>query len=144
MMKQLTAVILATLILFLSACKKDDSVPTNTDLISRAWKYTALTAVSGAITVDVLQQMEACEKDNLLRFKSDKTFTDEEGATKCNATDPQIINSGKWAFNANETKLVLDGDSVQIVSLSATKLHLRYTDPGPPTATVDLIFAPAK
>ena len=143
-MKQLTAVILASFILFLSACKKEDSVPTKTDMISRAWKYTAFTAVSGALTVDVLLQMEACEKDNLLRFKSDKTFTDEEGATKCNATDPQIINTGNWAFNANETKLVLDGDSVLIVSLSSTKLHLRYTDNGPPTATVDLIFAPAQ
>jgi hypothetical protein len=88
--------------------------------------------------------MKPCELDDIYRFNSNKTFTVEEGATKCNTTDPQIKESGPWRFNAAETKLYLGTDSVEVIELTSSVLHLRFNEPGPPAAILDVIYQPAQ
>lgn len=58
-----------------------------------------------------LEDMEPCESDNLLRFKADGTVEDDEGATKCNASDPQTSYGGKWTMSADFKTLTVIDDS---------------------------------
>lgn len=124
-------------------CGKDP-VLTKSDLLAKAWKYQSFKASAGALTIDVLSQLKPCELDNIYRFKSDKTFTLEEGTTKCNPADPQIQESGSWRFNAAETKLYLGTDSVDVIELTGSTLHLRFNEPGPPAAVIDVVYQPAQ
>ena len=131
-------------LLFFTACQKDDPPPpTKTELISRDWKITAMTAVFPAPigTVDVFAQLETCEKDNITKVKADGTYTVDEGATKCDPADPQIVETGNWSFTNNETKLTIMGETFDIVSLSATSLVLKQDVPaggGLPGGTINL------
>jgi hypothetical protein len=127
----------------LAACQKS-TPPTNTELISRAWKYASFKATSNGIMVDVLQQLTACKKDDIIRFKSDKSLTQEEGATKCAPTDPQIISTGTWAFSADEKSMTYGGRTATIVELTATSLKIQYQETGPPAAMIDLALVPAE
>jgi len=131
----------STLVCFVS-CQKADP-PTNTELISRAWKYASFKATSNGITVDVLQQLTACKKDDLIRFKLDKTLTQEEGLTKCNASDPQVISTGTWSFSVDEKSLNYAGRTATIVELTASSLRLQYQETGSNNALVDLALVPA-
>lgn len=142
-MKRFSIPLLLVAMIFVAGCSKESNL-TKTDLLSKAWKYKTFTAAAGALTVDVLSTLKPCELDDIYRFNSNKTFTVEEGATKCNAADPQIKESGPWRFNAAETKLYLGTDSVEVIELTATSLHLRFNEPGPPPAIIDVIYQPAQ
>lgn len=132
-------------LLAFSGCQKDDPPPppTKTELISRDWKATAMTAVFPAPigTVDALAQLQACERDNIIKVKADGTYIVDEGATKCNPADPQTVETGNWVFASNETKLTIMGETWDIVSLSATTLVLKQDMPGTggfPAGTLNL------
>lgn len=138
----LLSIALLTVITF-SACKKDPPAPpTNTELISRNWKITAMTGTFPPLpAVDLYAQLQACEKDNIIKVQSNGTYTLDEGATKCNPTDPQIVETGNWSFASNETKLTIMGETFDIVSLSATTLTLKQdvaAGGGLPAGTVNL------
>lgn len=142
-MKSLRLPLLLMALIAVAGCSKESNL-TKADLLSKAWKYKTFTAAAGALTVDVLSTLKPCELDDIYRFNSNKTFTVEEGATKCAQTDPQIKESGPWRFNAAETKLYLGTDSVDIIELTSTTLHLRFNEPGPPPAIIDVIYQPAQ
>jgi hypothetical protein len=92
-------------------------------------------------TMDVYAQLQACEKDNIVKVQSNGTYTIDEGATKCNAADPQIAETGNWTFSNNETKLTFMGETFDIISLSATTLTLKQDVPaggGLPAGTLNL------
>jgi len=118
----------ASLIICIAGCKKDPAhVKTKTEIISQStWKFSNA-KVSGA---DVSAFIQTCQKDNVLTFVSNKTGTLDEGATKCNASDPQS-NPFTWDFLNNETTLhvstvLFTGGSSDftIVSLTDTELIL--------------------
>lgn len=138
-----TPLLFAVLLLGLASCKKSDP-PTKTELISRAWKYSSFKATANGIVVDVMQQLTACKKDDIIRFKADKTLTQEEGPTKCAPTDPQVISTGTWSFSADEKSMTYGGRTATIVELTATSLRIQYQETGPPAATIDLALVPAE
>jgi Lipocalin-like domain len=119
----------------LFACKKDAATPTKTELLTaHAWKITASEATLNGVKQDIFAQMSTCERDNFETFKTDKTFVSDEGATKCDPSDPQTAQ-GKWTFLTNDTKLeltVTDGGSSYTITydigeLTADKLVLKFT-----------------
>lgn len=77
---------------------------------------------------DVSGFLQSCQKDNILIFQSTGNGTLDEGATKCNASDPQS-NPFTWNFSGNETVLhisavLFSGGSsdFSIVSLNSAQL----------------------
>jgi hypothetical protein len=131
MKKILLIVSLFTLIV--SSCKKDDD-PSNTDkLTGKAWKITALKVdpainSGGTMITDLYAQTADCDKNNTLTFNVDKTYIEDEGATKCNPLDPQTT-SGTWAFNSDETVLTQDNtDSYTILQNDGNVLKLSFTE----------------
>ncbi|MFZ9942645.1 MAG: hypothetical protein ACO3O0_03465 [Bacteroidia bacterium] len=119
----------------LSSCSKDDddnngggggtpSPTTNTTkLCNKNWKIVGLT-VDGT---DLLPLIPGCQLDNLFKFITDGSLVYDEGATKCDPNDPQTT-SGTWSWASNETKLVIDGDTSDVVTNSGTVLKLSVDD----------------
>lgn len=98
------------------SCKKDSDTATpapatKTDLLTaKNWKMTDLKV--GGVSIFNSGFIDACDKDNLIKFNTNKTAVFDEGPVKCVSTDPQTRN-GSWDFTTSETKLkVTDPDGV--------------------------------
>ena len=134
--------LLALGVVALGACKKDsEPAPgssSRTDLLTaKNWRLSAYTSTytAGGVSVptDEFAAMSACERDNFAKFSANKSVVFDEGATKCDPTDPQT-ETGSWDFNGDQTKLTIPVPQLggtplplDIVDLSATTLHLRYS-----------------
>ena len=116
-MKRFLFTALAAMALF-AACKKsndDDDTPavTNTTrLTTQAWVYKSAGLDmdrNGTIDQDLPPgALTPCRLDNQYVFAAGGTGTMNEGATKCNTTDPQTTPF-TWAFANNETSMDLSG-----------------------------------
>ena len=133
-----------------SNCKKDKTTPkTKTELVSSSsWKYE-----SAGIDADNNGTGETpmppgillnCQTDNVLVFMPNGTGTVDEGSTKCNAGDPQIIPF-TWSFTNSETVINFSavvfagvGGDFKIITLTETQLVLskQLTVPIPITVVV--------
>ena len=131
-------------LLAFTGCQKDDPPAplTKTQLISRNWKVTAATGTFPPLpVVDILAQTPACDRDNIIQVKSDGTYIEDEGPTKCSPSDPQTANTGNWSFTTNETKLNILGQTFDIITLTATTLVLKQdvaAGGGLPAGTINL------
>ena len=90
------------------SCKKssDASSKSKTTLATQSsWKIQSVGAdlnKDGTVDNDVTSQLQACQLDNIYTLKTDGTGTSDEGAAKCNASDPQT-SAITWSFKSNET-----------------------------------------
>ena len=133
----------------LGACKKNNETSpeaSRTELLTaKSWRLAAATITAGTSKTDEFAASQACERDNFLKFNTNKSVVVDEGATRCDPSDAQTQTS-TWDFNNDQTKLTIPvyaGLSIaaDIVELSATTLHVRYTDTGSaPTETYDYVF----
>ena len=141
-MKSLSLLLITGLFL-LNSCKDEEKTVTPTPtpsksktemLTAKSWIMTAWTiTTSGFGTSDEFATLDACEKDNLRKFNTDKTYTEDEGATKCDPDDPQIIITGNWEFADSETSLIFDKGTademtVKIASLTTTTMVATITE----------------
>jgi hypothetical protein len=62
--------------------------------------------------------MDECTKDNLIKFNADKSLTRDEGASKCDPSDPQIITDSNWTFNSDESSVNIDGGELKLIELT--------------------------
>ena len=121
------------------SCSKDDKntniAKTKTELLTAgSWKRTALISTpaydwnaDGTFATNILNTMLPCEKDNLDIYKTNGIIETNEGATKCNPSDPQSWTAA-WVFAANETKLIFDGtDQYTLIELTETTLKYQST-----------------
>lgn len=131
-MKNKLSLLLIALACIVVSCSKDDddddngsSNLTNTSkLCNKNWKLISIKQ-SG---VELISLLDTCERDNLTRFNTDSTYTDDEGPSKCDPADPQTL-SGTWTWADNETKLVLDStDTSTVLSLTPSRLKLSLAD----------------
>ena len=118
-------------------CKKDSSESaTRTELITKAtWKYdnawVDLDKDGKADSQVPAAYLSACQIDNTITLKKDGTGTMDEGASKCNETDPQTA-SFTWAFADNEGTVSISanviagmGGDLKITTLNDSKLQLQ-------------------
>jgi len=138
----LTLVLIAITASF-NSCKKDKeevtTPKTKTQLLcGKNWKLTAEICDpaidwngSGAVSTNVYNQMQSCEKDDIVIFNTNGTYTNDEGVSKCNTADPQTV-TGSWVFNTNETILsrTRNGETISfdINTLNETSLILIYIE----------------
>jgi hypothetical protein len=130
-----------------SSCNKDENPPapkTKTQLLTQStWKFKSATV--GGLDFSTLQQ---CQKDNIITFTTAGTGTIDEGATKCNVTDPPT-SPLTWNFASGETILQVSvplfsglGNNFTLISLTETELvvSIVYTPPLGPSLTVVITF----
>ena len=123
-MKQAINLSILTLFFFvLNSCKKEDT-KSKTDLITqKTWMIQKVESKEGTNPwEDDFPNWDACSKDDRYIFRVNNTYEFNEGLTKCDPTDPQIFDSGSWAFTNNETKLLIGSDEFTIVALTETNL----------------------
>lgn len=128
-------------LLLLSACSKsDDSSTNNTQqvpkkelLTASSWKYKSWTVNPGLqdslgnTFTDYYAYLPQCEKDDIITFATNGSVTIDEGASKCDANDPQEqVNT--WAFTNNESKLNMGGFAYNITTLTSTEMVLTFSD----------------
>lgn len=138
-MKKITLLLLLATLIGFGACKKDNNTATPKTkkelLTAKVWKQTARTItpaieVDGKLENDLFAHDDACDKDDLYRYKADNTFSYEEGATKCDPTSPDIYDTGTWTFSSDETKLILvykSNDSYVVNLLELTESTLKVS-----------------
>lgn len=118
---------------FLSSCGEDDPKPkTKTELISaHAWKMTKIKVTVGTTSLEDVP--EACTADDSYTYEADGDYKFDEGATKCDPSDPQS-GTAEWEFKSDETKIEITGSdggvsisySFTILELTETKLRLKW------------------
>jgi len=122
------------------SCSKDNDDPkpkTKTELLTaKSWRLTAEQTVvvynGKTTTEDGFGDYKACEKDNFLKFNSDKSLVADEGASKCSTSDAQT-EKGTWDFNSDQTKLTFSQGGAlsftfDLADLSETTLKIKTTD----------------
>ena len=134
------------LIMSFSGCKKDEDNPSRRAMLTAGngtWKLTALTVdpalpgPGGTTVSNIYAQFNDCTKDDVSIFLStNNTYREEEGATKCSQTDPQIIRTGTWTLSSDEKNLNITAGGtateIAITSMSGSELKgtFRETDAG--------------
>jgi len=127
-MKKLSILSLLAL-LILGSCKKDTPPSTtctyNTASVLGSYKTTSLLYKADAVTpeVDFFPSYPDCQKDDLLTFNSNGTYTVSEGVTSCN---PANADSGTWSVSGNN--MILDGETVEIQNFSCSGFKVKVTD----------------
>lgn len=108
--------------------------PTKTELITTsAWKLEDAgfdQDKNGTIEISAMGALWSCQIDNTLSFKTNNSGITDEGATKCNPTDPQTTNFN-WSFADAEANINVSGSVLaqingksKVVTLTTTNLTL--------------------
>ncbi len=107
-MKTKNSIIALIVIVTLGACSKSDTgapAKTKKTLLTQAiWKGVTIEEATSATGPFTMRTIRPCRLDDYAQFRTDGTLEANEGATKCNPTDPQST-MGTWLFQNNETGL---------------------------------------
>lgn len=130
---------LSILVILLFSCGKEETRLTNTDFLTgggtKVWIFTAATIdpplpVGGTTIANLFAQGDPCDLDDVQSFNINGNYTQEEGATKCDPTNPQVFESGTWSFNGDETIIltIVDGETTENIvrELTADRLVIEY------------------
>ena len=127
-MKKLFILSTAVVALLTTSCKKDNDTTCtlSSSSISGAYKIASILYKADAQTpeVDIFTNFDACEKDDILTFSSNGTWTQSEGATACS---PANTDSGNWSLVGST--LTIDGDASTVSNFSCTEMTLNQIDP---------------
>jgi hypothetical protein len=112
---------LAILLLGVCACGgEDEPEPISAELLTGSTSKTwYITDHDLAGTAD-FEDQPACIQDDRWVFYSDRTMEQNEGATKCSVTDPQIYVTGSWELFPESKTLRLTRST--IINFTITKL----------------------
>ena len=115
----------------------DTAISARVDVVGYVDSTTVIASLDTTITGDpdlnLFAHMSVCEKDNLLYFTTDFTFKREEGERKCSSLSPQVISTGSWVFEDNETIIAMDLGSkterkYKITTLELGKMTVFYDE----------------
>ena len=134
------------LLVVMTSCKKDEETKTDQDYLTAGnWKVTGMEISPGievpgfGTVTDFYQYVEACTKDDLLRFNTDGVLIEDEGATKCDADDPQTTSDGTWTLVGTTLTISYpneDPEAATLVSINSSTMVTSVQE------TIDLGFGP--
>lgn len=151
-----SSLLLAT-VLILSNCKKDsDSDASASELLTTgSWIGAAATLTFDGIPTPVdlwATQYEDCQKDDVTTFKTTGKAVTDDGATKCNADDPQTTEVNYTLSGDGKTLTVTDPTDgttqvFTVKTLTTSKLVMTTSQPaepdlGLPASTIELTYVP--
>ena len=141
-----TALFLAIGAVSFSSCGDDDDSggtpatnKTRTQLlIENSWRQTAYTQTDGTQVTDLFTGSLPCDADDLLKFNAanntanNGTYEYNEGASKCDPADPQVFDTGTWAFAGTDQLIVTDanGGVLNGTILELSDNTLKVHEPG--------------
>jgi hypothetical protein len=125
--------ILLLLIFAFSSCKKSKTYSkTKTELLTqKTWRLVAArNKQDNQNWEEIYLLIDSCRRDDIVSFTPTFVYTVDEGLSKCFPTDSQILVSGAWAFDSNETQIVLPFNQIKTI-LILNEDTLKYTEKGP-------------
>jgi hypothetical protein len=126
-MKKLAFISISFITLLTTSCKKETETCTlSSTSILGSYKIASILYKADAQTpaVDEFTTYEACEKDDILTFNSNGTWTLSEGVTSCN---PPNSDNGNWSLVGNI--FTVDGSALNISNFSCTEFTLSQSNP---------------
>jgi hypothetical protein len=128
----------ASLTILVVCCKKNNSSSNSnsqmTLMTQAVWKYdtSGIDLNKDGIVDFADTTLQPCFKDNTFQFNKDSTVIVNEGATKCNASDPQTATYSWSISNTNPPILKSNADPIlatglPVLTLTSTKLTV-YKD----------------
>lgn len=99
----------AILVIGLFGCDKDEDSTPKLLLTGKQWKLTTWTStppfeIEGQMISNIYSLLPACSYDDFQIFNTDGSMVKDEGAVKCNESEPQTT-SGSWQINSFQTIL---------------------------------------
>ncbi len=126
-MKKLAFISISIITLLSTGCKKDNETCTlsSTSIVGN-YKIASILYKADAQTpaVDQVTLMDPCEKDDIISFLANGTWTQAEGVTSCN---PANSDNGSWSLVGSVFSL--DGDAYTISNFSCTEMTINQSDP---------------
>lgn len=122
-----------------TACRKnkDDDMSARTQMLTQnPWKLIKYEERDDPADpwIDETASYNACELDNLYSFSAVGSVQVTEGLTKCNPADPNLIDSGTWSFQNNETviRVIMSQGTADLTIeiLDGTTFRYTVSDPG--------------
>ncbi len=122
-MKLTYTLALLTLSLVIISCGEDDPVPLQSEVqavllagekgSSKSWKVTDIDYQEGTDPIQTFG-FDPCFLDNIYTFKNNdaQDYEANEGATKCESTDPTLIESGVWTFTTDGKMIIILPDNL--------------------------------
>jgi len=119
-MKSIYSLILFSSVVLITSCSKTETATsaaeTNAVLLagtkggSKSWHLASVSAVINGGASQPLNNIPACELDNIFLFSNNATqgYTETEGPTLCTSTDPSTLELGSWAFTDDGKSLLID------------------------------------
>ena len=132
------------ILITVNSCKKKNDQKSKTQLITeKDWKALKIEEKENNDPwFDYLAGADVCYTDDRYVFRVNNTYEINEGPTKCNASDPQVYETGTWSLGDNETKFIYDGNPFTIDQLTDNSMILSYSvTVGPDTYYAKLTFA---
>jgi hypothetical protein len=114
------------ILLVLVGCKKDEDAEPDNLPVGITWKITQLVITTNLGTVDQIPTTATCDADDVFRFRDDATYVRDEGASKCNANDPQIVDQGTWS--KDKDTFTWDGDNFTIEELNRQTFRIKASN----------------
>jgi len=109
--------------LLLISCGEDDPQPLQSEVqavllagvkgSSKTWRVTEIDYQRGTTPVQNYT-FDPCFLDNVFTFKNNdaQDYEATEGATKCDSTDPDVIESGVWTFTTDGKMIIVLPDNL--------------------------------
>lgn len=132
LVKYLTVVLVIVTSTVVTSCGKKDPGPQPTPskskmtlLTQKAWININIEKLKNGVWVNDFGTPPTTALDDQYVFKSNGDFELNEGPTKASGSS-QIIDTGKWIFVENETKIQIVGnDLIEIIELTDDKLQFK-------------------
>ena len=114
-MKKVVYFFLVSLLVFTS-CKKDETALSKKEMLTaKTWNLQS-SKTNGVAVVST-----DCEKDDILTFSTNGTYSIDPGVKKCTEIDK--IESGPWSLSADEKYITIDEDEIiTILEITNTRL----------------------
>lgn len=117
------------MVLVLSSCNDDETKSKTDYLTSGSWSFSAVAyRMENGTEIDMSDEfMSDCEKDNVITFLANGTYTSDAGADDCDGDSTD--ETGTWAWTENETVLAItsDGDTSELELISINSSQMKYS-----------------
>ena len=126
--KRTIRIVIMAGLMALAGCDKDEPSPIKKEELTSGtgkWKLTALTVKALGQTEDAYSELETWEQDDIYFFNVNGTYQIQAGATKFDASDPDIQESGTWEISGKHLimqSIGEDTETVDILLLNTTTL----------------------
>lgn len=122
-------ILFSVLVLTIFSCSKKNDESKTGLLTEKPWKWIKIESkVNNDPWDEEVQYWPSCRKDDEMLFKRDHSYVFSNGATKCNFSDPDILDEATWSFLENETKIDIDGSVTKIEVIDHNQLILSETE----------------